>query len=430
MSEKSGSRSEVVANLVRSSLSQARKSCATYVDMCERMRVTAEVDSDFARKALEFAKQDADANIEFALKLLDATTLDDVIALQDAHAARQTGEMARRETELQSLAAGVSAAVVPATADNSGECIAGAAAAAAVLAGGAAAAAPLQTGELDSAAIAAELEQSAGRAADATADVEIVVAGQDGGMDAEIAALAARIHEAKAGSMPGRDISDEDIAAAVAAAELEDVPVPVEAEQGVQGAAEDVAEAAVADAEDAEVAELAAELENALLADDEEYEAEEAAVELEQALLASDEDLASPTVTAEGDGDAEAGAQADAEVELDVEDDATDVEELAAEFEQALLADDDDFEAEEAAAELEQALLVTDQEIAAVVAPAADAAVPEPAAVAAPSAVAESSPAAKSFSLDLAAQLDAVRALIRGGKVATDERKVPEPANR
>lgn len=242
-SEKHGCQSEVVCNLVKSSLSQARKSHQTYVEMSEKMIAAEGSEHEFKRKVLDFAKQDASANFDFALNLLDAQNLDEVIKLQDAHANQQTNEMARRVAELQAFAGGevghaTTTAQVEPAADNMANAVAEAAAAALLSAGVVTAAAAvqgdvLQTGELDSNTIAAELEQSvdfSGGAATAQPfgangiDANTAVPSlAESDLAAEIEALAARIHEAKSVINVSRNISDEDIAAAVAEMEEDEV---------------------------------------------------------------------------------------------------------------------------------------------------------------------------------------------------------------
>ena len=99
--EKISCHNEIVCNLAKSSLLQARKSHSTYVEMSEIMLAHKDGDDEFNRQALEFARRDADANFDFAIKILDVTNTDEVVKLQKEHTARQSQVMQQRLAALK-----------------------------------------------------------------------------------------------------------------------------------------------------------------------------------------------------------------------------------------------------------------------------------------------------------------------------------------
>jgi hypothetical protein len=259
-SDKTGCQSEVICELVKSSITQAQKSHNAYIEMNEKIHAQpgSEEDGAFHQKALDLAKQDAGENFKFALKILDVSDEAEAIRLQDEHANRQSEEMARRVSELQAMAgmgAGATAADDPVAAEapvaeettqSSDDTAKAVAAAAAVALGtGVALAADSDDG--------AEPENDQGSAEISEAVTKETAS--ENSIEAEIEALATKIHEAKniAAQTPaaGRDEAVQTVAEDAAAQEVvetvEETPVVVEAvEKAVEApAAGEVAEAVV-----------------------------------------------------------------------------------------------------------------------------------------------------------------------------------------
>ncbi len=182
--------SDVVYDLVKSSILQARKSHQAYIEMSEKMQAQAAEGGEavFNEKALGLARHDAEVNFDYALSLLDIGSEEEALKLQDEHASKQGEEMSRRVAELQEMAKTSEAAaqsqekIKEPEADNSAQRATVAAAAAL----GAAAAGSALTG----AGNVGNAEQGAdGAMASAEAEAKDI--------EAEIEALSAKIHNAK-----------------------------------------------------------------------------------------------------------------------------------------------------------------------------------------------------------------------------------------
>ncbi|MCP4936367.1 MAG: hypothetical protein GY927_19730 [bacterium] len=95
-----------ISKLVKSSIEQAQNSHRTYVEMSERVRPDAvdASESKFNEKALDLAKYDTAENFKLALNLVDMTDEQAAISLHDEHTRAQSDEMARRVADLQLLA--------------------------------------------------------------------------------------------------------------------------------------------------------------------------------------------------------------------------------------------------------------------------------------------------------------------------------------
>ena len=97
---------EIIRNLVKSSIAKAQKSHLAYIEMSENIEFQSKTSSDaaFNQKALELAKNDAEENFKFAMKIVDVTDEGEAVRLRDEHSVAQSQEMARRVAELQKMA--------------------------------------------------------------------------------------------------------------------------------------------------------------------------------------------------------------------------------------------------------------------------------------------------------------------------------------
>ncbi len=95
----------IISELVKSSIEQAQKSHKTFVEMSERVRPDA-VDAnekEFNEKALGLAKYDAAEHFKLALNLNDMTDEQAAISYHDDHTKTHCVEMAKRVADLHSL---------------------------------------------------------------------------------------------------------------------------------------------------------------------------------------------------------------------------------------------------------------------------------------------------------------------------------------
>ena len=107
--DSAGMPGKVILDLVKSSIAKAEKSHLAYVEMSEKMifqtggGLVAESDRLFNQKALDLARSDAEQHFRLAVALMDAKDEEEALRLRDAHSRIQSREMARRVAELQEM---------------------------------------------------------------------------------------------------------------------------------------------------------------------------------------------------------------------------------------------------------------------------------------------------------------------------------------
>ncbi len=263
--------SDIIRNLLKSSIAKAQKSHLAYIEMNENMEFKSGTSTDaaFNQKALELAKNDAQENFKFSLKILDINDDEEAVKLHDEHSAAQKEEMAKRVAELQQMAKGevrapasasssepieekvdekVDENKVETTAKSSTAFSSPSVATAALAAVSGAALARVETGE-KSASQTPVVEQDNIDASQEDLSVEIVKAesdiADDKAMEAEIESLSSKIRDAKAGDskgdvevVPEVDASLSEIATIPESVEVPAAPEVVEALPEVAAAPE------------------------------------------------------------------------------------------------------------------------------------------------------------------------------------------------
>ncbi len=212
--ENMAGRSELVTNLVKSSIEQAQKSHLAYIEISEKIFVETGVQANasFNEKALELAKNDASKNLGHALKLLDVSNDEEALKLHDAHASAQSEEMARRVAELQAMAReeeGAQAASVPETAPAPAPAVDPAGSSTASQVGTAAMAAVAAAGA--GAALAADNTPEEAPLPQDTAENTPFEGASEGEIEAEIEALAVKIHEVKKLEAASAGLAESDV---------------------------------------------------------------------------------------------------------------------------------------------------------------------------------------------------------------------------